>query len=75
MGCLRHPGPHAAQSWSVLPAKRQVLFDAIDVCRSKERRLSQRPAALGAFPLQQMASARASEQDFACAGYFETFGH
>jgi hypothetical protein len=53
----------------------QTLFDAINVCGSDERRLSQKPAASGAFTLKQMASARAPEKDFAGAGYLESFGY
>ena len=53
----------------------QILFDAVNVGRSEERGLSQRPAAFRAFALKQMAFACASEQDLAGSGYLETFGH
>jgi len=55
--------------------ERQILFDTIKVRWSDERRPLQRAAALGAFALKQVASARAPEEDFAGAGYLETFGH
>ena len=55
--------------------ERQILFDAINIRRSKDRRLSQRPPAFGTFAFHQMALARAAEHDFAGAGNFETLGH
>jgi hypothetical protein len=55
--------------------ERQILFDAVNVGWSEERRLSQRAPALGVFALKQMAPACPSEQDLAARGYFETFGH
>jgi hypothetical protein len=56
-------------------AEWQILFDPINVGRSDERRLSQRPAAFGILALKQMTSARAPAHNFAIGGYFETFGH
>ena len=56
-------------------AEWQILLDPINVGEAEEPRLSQRPAAAGTFAFKQMASARASEQHFAGAGYLETFGH
>ena len=55
--------------------ERQILFDAINVRWSDERRLLQKAAALRAFALKQMASARAPEKDLTGASYLETFGH
>jgi hypothetical protein len=49
-------------------AKREILFDAINVGGSKDRRLSQRPPSFGAFALKQMAFARASEKHFSSGG-------
>ena len=46
-------------------AKRQVLFDPINVRWPDNRRFSHGPSAFGAFTLHQMASARAPEKDFA----------
>jgi hypothetical protein len=56
-------------------AEWQVLFDTVNVGCSEELCLSQRPAPFGTLALKQMASAGAAEQDFAGAGYFETFDH
>jgi hypothetical protein len=56
-------------------AERQVLRDPIKVGGSDELRSSHGPATFGAFALAQMASARSPEEDFAGAGYFETFGY
>jgi hypothetical protein len=73
---LCSPAPiHAVVSHDRSMAEREVLFDAVNVRWSEERRLSQRPAAFGAFALKQVAPASSSEQDFAARGYFETFGH
>jgi hypothetical protein len=41
--------------------ERKILFDSVNVCGSEKRRLSQRPSPFGAFPLKQMAPARAME--------------
>jgi hypothetical protein len=51
----------------------QVLFDAISVGGADERGFSQRPTALGAFALEQMAFAGATPQYFSGAGDFESF--
>ena len=56
-------------------AEGEILLDTVEVGGSKERRLSQRPAAFGTFSLEQMASAGASEQDLAGSSYLKTFGH
>jgi len=58
-----------------LVAEWQILFDTINVGWSDARRFSQRPAAFGTLALKQMASAGSSIQDFAGAGYLETFGY
>jgi hypothetical protein len=55
-------------------AERQILCDAVNVGWCENQRLSQRPAAFGAFALKQVAPASSSEQDLAARGYFETFG-
>jgi hypothetical protein len=60
---------------SSLMAEEEILFDAVNVGGSEERRLPQRPAAFGAFALKQMAPACPSEQDLAGSSYLETFGH
>jgi hypothetical protein len=56
-------------------AERQILRDTINVGWSEARCFSQRSATFGTLALQQMASAGASVQDFAGAGYLETLGH
>jgi hypothetical protein len=53
----------------------QILFDAIHIGCADKCGLAQRPAALGAFALQQMSPARATAQHFAGASDLETFGH
>jgi hypothetical protein len=55
--------------------ERKVLFNPVNVGWSEDRRLSQGAPAFGVLGLQQMALARASEQDFSRAGYFEPFGY
>lgn len=73
---LCSPAPiHAVVIHDLSMAEREILFDAVNVGWPAERRLSQRPAAFGAFALKQVAPASSSEQDFAARGYFETFGH
>ena len=54
-------------------AEGQVLFDPIKVGGSEKRRLAQRPAALGAFALQQMAPAGPAKENFPVRGYLEAF--
>ena len=49
-------------------AEGQVLFDPIKVGGSEKRRLAQRPAAFGAFALQQMAPAGSAKEDFPVRG-------
>ena len=56
-------------------AERQILRDTINVGWSEERRFAQRAAALGILALEQMATARAPEQDLAGPGYLKTFGY
>jgi hypothetical protein len=58
-----------------LVAEWQILFDTINIGWSNEHCIAQRPAALGTLALKQMASARASAQHFAGAGYFESFSY
>jgi hypothetical protein len=55
--------------------EREVLFDPVNIGGSQDRCSSKGTAAFGILGLQQMAPARASEQDFSCAGYLESFGH
>ena len=51
----------------------QILFNPIDVGCPEQLRVAQASPAFGILALEQMASARATMQDFACAGDFETF--
>ena len=54
-------------------AERQILGDAVNVGWCEHRRLSQRPAAFGAFALKQMAPACPVKQHFPASGDLETF--
>jgi hypothetical protein len=55
---LCSPAPvHAVASHDLSMAERQILCDAVNVGWCENRRLSQRPAAFGAFALKQMAPA------------------
>jgi hypothetical protein len=56
-------------------AERQILGDAVNVGWCENRRLSQRPAAFGAFALKQMAPACPVKQHFPVSGDLETFGY
>ena len=56
-------------------AERQTLCDTVNVGRPEDLRLPQRPPPFRAFPLEQMAPARAPEQHFASAGYLEAFAY
>ena len=55
--------------------ERQILEDTINVGWPHKHASAQCSAAFGAFALQQVASARASAEDFPVRGYLETFGH
>lgn len=59
----------------VLMAEWQILCDPIGVSWSDELCFAQGAAAFGTLALKQVAFARASMQDFAGAGNFETFGN
>ena len=68
------PAPiHAVASHDRSMAEREVLGDAVNVGWCEDRRLSQRPAAFGAFALKQMAPAGPVKQHFAVGGDLETF--
>ena len=54
-------------------AKRQILFDTIDVGWSEERCLFRHSVTFGTFTLKQMASASDVEQDLARCCYLEAF--
>jgi hypothetical protein len=54
-------------------AERQILCDAVNVGWCEDRRLSQRPAAFGAFALKQVAPACPVKQHFPVSGDLETF--
>ena len=60
---------------SMSMAERQTLRDTVNVGRPEDLRLSQRPPPFRAFPLEQMAPARAAEQHFAGPSYLETFAY
>ena len=64
---------NAVASHDLLMAERQILGDAVNVGWCEDRRVSQRPAAFGAFALKQMASACPVKQHFPVSGDFETF--
>jgi hypothetical protein len=66
---------NGAPSHDLSMAERQILCDAVNVGWCEDRRLSQRPAAFGAFPLKQMAPACPVKQHFAVSGDLETFGY
>jgi hypothetical protein len=71
---LCSPAPiHAVASHDLSMAERQTLCDAVNVGWRENRRLSQRPAAFGAFALKQMAPAGPVKQHFPVSGDFETF--
>jgi hypothetical protein len=71
---LCSPAPiHAVASHDLLMAERQILGDAVKVGWCENRRLSQRPAAFGAFALKQMAPACPVKQHFPVSGDLETF--
>ena len=71
---LYAPAPiHAVASHDLSMAERQILGDAVNVGWCEDRRLSQRPAAFGAFALKQMAPACPVKQHFPVSGDFETF--
>ena len=55
--------------------ERQILFDAINICRPEERCFSQGTPAFGTLALHQVTLTRAAEHDLAGAGNFETLGH
>ena len=68
------PAPiHAVASHDLSMAERQILGDAVNVGWCENRRLSQRPAAFGAFALKQMAPACPVKQHFPVSGDLETF--
>jgi hypothetical protein len=68
------PAPiHAVASHDLSMAERQILCDAVSVSWCENRRLSQRPAAFGAFALKQMAPACPVKQHFPASGDLETF--
>jgi len=54
-------------------AKRQILYDTINVGWPEARWHSQRPAAFGAFALKQVAPACPVKQHFPVSGDLETF--
>ena len=54
-------------------AEGQVLFDAVNVGRSKDRGISHPPPAFGILALHQMASARSTKKHFTVRGYLEAF--
>ena len=56
-------------------AKGKILGDTVNVGRAKDGCVSQGAAAFGILGLEQMAPARAVEQDFASGGNLETFGY
>jgi hypothetical protein len=66
---------NAVASHDLLMAERQILGDAVNVGWCENRRLSQRPAAFGAFALKQMAPACPVKQHFPVSGDLETFGY
>jgi hypothetical protein len=71
---LCSPAPvHAVASHDLSMAERQILGDAVNVGWCENRRLSQRPAAFGAFALKQMAPACPVKQHFPASGDLETF--
>jgi hypothetical protein len=73
---LCSPAPiHAVASHDLSMAERQILCDAVNVGWCEDRRLSQRPAAFGAFALKQMAPAGPVKQHFPVSGDLETFGY
>jgi hypothetical protein len=55
--------------------ERQILQDAISVCRINHGAFAETAAALGVFALQQVALASVTAQDFAGAGNLEPLGH
>ena len=57
----------------LLMAERQILFDAVNVGRSEEPCLSQRPPACGALALEQVAPACPAIHYLAVRGYLEAF--
>jgi len=58
-----------------LMAEGQVLPDTVGTGWSQQLGLSQRPAALGALALKQVAPACPAKQHFPVSGYLETFGY
>jgi hypothetical protein len=56
-------------------AERQILFDTVSVGWPDERCFPQRPSAFGTLALQQMATARATAEDFTRTGDLEPLGH
>jgi hypothetical protein len=56
-------------------AEGKVLLDAVFVGVVHDGGFAEAAAALGAFALQEMASAGAMAQHFARGRYFETLGH
>ena len=53
----------------------QILFDTINVGRPENLGFFQLPAPFSIFGAQQVTPTGAAKQDFARAGYFETFGY
>ncbi len=64
---------NAVASHDLSMAERQILCDAVNVGWCENRRLSQRPAAFGAFALKQMAPACPVKQHFPVSGDLEAF--
>src|SRR5437660_4383682 len=56
-------------------AEGEILSDPVNVSGPEDGCVSQGAAAFGILGLEQMAPARAAEQDFASGGNLETFGY